>query len=80
MTTGTDSYVQVATDGSGKTVDMLLIQTPAGAAIYRQRAELVGDAAAAMLDVSDKLDTTNALLRAILFALSSGDVTEDNFL
>lgn len=74
-----DAYVQVATDGAGKQVDMSTVRTLAGDTIYRQRAELVGDPAAAILALGDKLDLHTALLRAILFALTNGDLTEDSF-
>lgn len=76
----TDSYVQVAADGVGKKVDMTLVQTNAGDTIYRQRAELIGDSVGLLQSIDDKLMVTNALLRGILFVLSNGDVTEDNFI
>lgn len=76
----TDAYVQVAVDGAGKQVDMSTVRTVAGDTIYRQRAELVGEPAAALLALGDKLDLQTALLRAILFTLSNGDVTEDMFI
>lgn len=74
-----DAYVQVAADGAGKQVDMSSVRTLAGDTIYRQRAELIGDPAAAIMALGDKLDLQTAVLRAILFALSNGDVTEDSF-
>lgn len=74
-----DTYVQVATDGSGKKVDMGLVATSAGDTIYRQRAEIVGDVNAAIQELLDINKTQLAVLRGILFALTNGDVTEDSF-
>lgn len=75
-----DSYLQVAADGAGKQVDMTLLRTLAGDTIYRQRAELIGPPADALLELNAEAKIQTALLRAILFVLSNGDVTEDQFL
>lgn len=80
MAAGIDSYVQVAADGVGKKVDMTQTATPAGDTIYRQRAELVGDNAVAIQELLDINKSQLAVLRGILFALTNGDVTEDNFI
>lgn len=74
-----DDYVQVAADGAGKKIDMSTVRTTAGDTIHRQRAELVGEPAAAIMALGDKLDLLIAVNRAILFALTNGEVTEDSF-
>lgn len=79
-TPGTDGFVQVAPDSTGKTVDMKLIRTVAGDSIYRQRAELSGSAADAILALDDTARKQLAVLRGILFALTNGEVTEEMFL
>jgi hypothetical protein len=80
MATETDSYVQVAPDSTGKKVDMSQVATSAGDVILRQRAELVGDPAAAILEMNETLKKVLAVQRGILFALTSGDVDEEAFL
>ena len=64
-----DTFVQVAQDGTGKKVDMELVQTSSGTPIYSQRARLVGDSQ----DFLQQLYLANlqhtAILRAILATL-----------
>lgn len=76
----TDAYVQVAPDSTGKQVDMSQVSTAAGATIYRQRAEITGDVADAILAMNATMKLQLAVLRGILFALTNGDVTEETFL
>lgn len=75
-----DSYVQVATDGSGKKIDMAQVVTAAGDPVYRQRAEITGDVADAILAMNATMRLQLAVMRGILFALTNGDVTEETFL
>lgn len=75
-----DGYVQVAPDSTGKQIDMGQVATSAGDTLYRQRAEIVGDVGAAILELLDTNKTQLAVLRGILFALTNGEVTEDNFI
>jgi hypothetical protein len=76
-----DSFVSVAPDGYGKSVDMDQTATAAGPTIYRQRAVLVG----LTNEQIDELLTLSrqqlAVLRAILASTNSvtNTVTEDDF-
>jgi hypothetical protein len=76
----TDAFVQVAPDSTGKQVDMAQVTTLAGTVIYRQRAELTDPVASAILEMNATMTLVLANLRGILQVLSSGDVTEDNFI
>jgi hypothetical protein len=76
-----DAYLQVAPDSTGKTVDMDLVATAAGASIYRERVAIVGFTG----EQFDEMLTTQrqvlACLRAILASINSptSSVTEDDF-
>ena len=81
-----DSFIRVAPDSTdtvlGKTVDMDLVSTAAGASIYRQRADLTGDSMEALEEISIHLKQHTALLRAILATLgasSTASIGEDMF-
>lgn len=78
-TAESDGFLQVLPDGTGKQVDMGVVQTPAGPNMYRQRAELKGDAADAILELNSTMKKLLAVQRAILFALSGEDVDENDF-
>lgn len=84
----TDTFVQVAPDSSGKRVDMGLVDTGAVDStgtvqrVYRQRAEITGDVADALLAVNQTLKQILAVDRAILAVLSSvsnSPVSEEDF-
>jgi hypothetical protein len=75
-----DSFVQVAPDGSGKQVDMAQTASAAGAIIYRQRAEIVGDAPASLQLLVELSMKQLAVLRAIYSVLANSSVTEEDFL
>lgn len=75
-----DDYVQVAPNSTGEKVDMGEVRTLSGDTILRQRAELKGSAAEALLSIDATTKLQLAVLRAILFALTNGDVTEEQFL
>lgn len=77
-----DAYVQVATDGSGKRIDMELVSTLADGTIYRQRAAIVGDAADALLSIPILMAQQLAVLRqlaAMLDAETNSRISEDDF-
>jgi len=68
-----DSYVQVATDGAGKKVDMDQVATAGGDTIYRQRATLVGETGDILQSILDEQITQTRLLHAIFKVLISSN-------
>ena len=79
-----DAFIQVAPDSTGKLVDMGLVGTTASTGvIYRERAELVGDAADALsqlLDVSKKQLAVFRCLLAHQNCKNNTPFAEDDFL
>ena len=77
-----DSYVQVATDGTGKKVEMQLDYDAGLNPIYLQKALLVGAPADALQNLLAMNMQQLAVLRAILSAITSisnSPVTEEDF-
>jgi hypothetical protein len=77
-----DDFVQVATDGTGKQIDMSLVPSAAttSGTVRRQRAEITDPVADAILQQAQIQRLMLANLRGILQALTQGDQSEDNFL
>lgn len=75
-----EGFVQVAPDSTGKKVGMEQVVLSDGTTAYLQKALIVGDAADALLAMSDTMKMQLAVMRGILFALTNGDVTEEMFL
>lgn len=75
-----EGFVQVAPDSTGKKVGMEQVVLSDGTTAYLQKALIVGDAADALLAIKDAMRIQTAVLRGILFALTNGDVTEEQFL
>lgn len=75
-----EGVVQVAVDGAGKMIDMGRRQSTAADDVYVQRAELVGDPAECMREINETMKRQLAVMRAILYVLSDGDVSEEQFL
>ena len=78
-----DATLQVAPDSTGKSVDMTLLQTGSGSAIYRERAEMVGDSADILFQTLAVNKNILACLRALLANWNAGSTTpfgEDDFL
>lgn len=74
-----EGYVQVAPDSTGKKVGMEQVTLSDGTTAYLQKALIVGDAADALLYIAEQMKIQTAVLRGILFALTNGDVTEEQF-
>lgn len=78
-----DDFVQVAPDSVGKKIDMSSVSTSAGLALYRQRAELVGDPAETLSQILSIQQKQLAVLRALLALRNNGNNTpafEDDYL
>ena len=68
-----DGQLTVAPDSTGKSVDMEIVSTGAGAAIYRQRALMVGDSADVLFQILSVQQKQLAVLRALLAHFNMGD-------
>lgn len=76
-----DAYVQVATDGSGKQIDMDQVSTAAGATLYRQRAVMVGIPAQVLDEMLELQRRQLACMRALLSTLgNAAAATEEDFM
>lgn len=75
-----DGVLQVAPDSTGKKVATDKTLASDGSEIHIQKAEIVGEAANDIAEIKETMKLQLAVLRGILFALTNGDVTEDQFL
>jgi hypothetical protein len=83
-----DDFVRVAPDSTGKLVDMGTRQSLAtdpttglpGTTVKVQRAEMVGESGDAIIELNENTKKLLAVMRAVLFVLSDGNVTEEQFL
>jgi len=66
LPTGTDSFVQVAVDSTGKKVVMNQVTMPDGTTAYVQVAVLAGDAPDLLARIDSKLTDLLAVMRALL--------------
>ncbi len=73
-----ESYVQVAPEGTGKKIDNELVETTAGSLIYRQRVALAGDAAASVQNTAELLERILIELRVHTVLLAQLAGSRDN--